>query len=198
MMPTKELQEVYNNAQEVTSLGSTDRLLAKDADGNPKSISSENLKDKIQFTSTAGKWHTLLALGLGGRASVGSMAITTSPVNQECFLLKWSIMRTGSITPKVFEIFNPLTSFGVTIMPKLRVLAPTSSGFPAYIEVFITEPKTVDVCLGACVNVHFNYGINTGIPSGYNVLEFDLSIFGGGGNLFVSNQLRNLAERRVA
>ena len=195
MSETRTLKDKLKNAQEVTSLASTDRLMVVGVDGSPKRISKSGL-DTITISCEANKWYRIVTL-TANQASVGQLLIVSSPSEQECFMLRWSIPRTGYFSPSQVDVYNPIASASFAVMPKIRVCKPASSGFALHFDVFVAKAKTLTLRINS-INADFNVVESPSIAE-LSVREFNLNTSSwGGGKTLPFNQLHNQRERRVA
>lgn len=178
MSKTKPLKDVLKNASNVTSLSSSDRIMTIGSDGTPKRATMNTLNNVATFSCNANTWYRIVTT-VGNLSTIGQLLMVSSPPEQECFSVKWSIPRTSYFSKSLIDIFNPKQSFSFVVMPKIRICRPSSSGFELHIDVFFAQGKTITVRLDPCLNANINI-IENPPTVGLTVFEYDLNIFGGG------------------
>ncbi|MDE6794107.1 MAG: hypothetical protein K2J63_02245 [Muribaculaceae bacterium] len=200
MSKTKEMKDVFKDAQVVTSLGSSDRLMVVDANGNPKRISQNDAtRQAVSLRPGTSQW---IRVAKFTETAAAILELTTQWSNVSgSRVLVAVILHSHSEFYNKIKILSCLLNSGSTVaaLTKLRVLIKKSA--ECYLEVYYapSAANPVSVELIAPFNMSIvTPVVNPTIPEGYAVKEFDLTAVVGGGKSLCFNQLRNLAERRVA
>ena len=175
------LPAIFKGATEVTTLASTDRLMVISSDGTPKKIGKDILTDTLTFNAKANTWYQIMVGSLGGTASVGSLLIVSDPVSQEALSLDWCISRSSSVERQDLHIFNPpIDRYPRIILSNLRIRIPPTAGKSFYLDLYVTDQKRISVKLGQSFNAALSLIENPQVDSTYAIMEYDLSVFGGG------------------
>ena len=175
------LPAIFKGATEVTTLASTDRLMVISSDGTPKKIGKDILTDTLTFNAKANTWYQIMVGSLGGTASVGSLLIVSDPVSQEALSLDWCISRSSSVERQDLHIFNPpIDRYPRIILSNLPIRIPPTAGKSFYLDLYVTDQKRISVKLGQSFNAALSLIENPQVDSTYAIMEYDLSVFGGG------------------
>lgn len=197
-MLTKELSQVYKDAQAVTSLESSDSILVVDNNGDQKRIS------RYSLVSQGSQISQQVSAGESGWLRIAQVSYNS------CGIIKVAI-NWGSTPPAVIffaysvhvnghYLVKCISRLAVTNMfSKIRIVKKASAS--GYIDVYapITSGHTFNFSLLASTSTSLTPGTSTDatVPDGYDSVEFTSANWRGGKSL-PFNKLRNLAERRVA
>lgn len=179
---TTTMPDVLKGAQNVTSLDSTDRVLAFDTNGNLKSLTRESMMSQHLRASmdedapASGRWLRILEVSSMSNGFVWiSNRWSNKPPRPLCFMYLGAHRQ--NINYARVLVFEPSPYF-----TKLRMVSPSSDHY--YLEVFVVSfSKTNDIDLTVSGNLTVPDSFVAGeIPSESVVQEFDLTqtIFGGG------------------
>lgn len=202
MSETRAMNDKLKNAQEVTSLASTDHLLVADANGNLKGFKNEAIPLFRHYTAGDVFYNKWVRIGACSMLLVGTFYITNFYNNDPS---KGCIFNTvGShilpFTPQIVPIISS------PWYPKLRFVYNASVN-TYYLDIFVTMSGRNNIIV-----TFSGYGFTLSdslqeatVPSGWSSKEFSLTstitsadTISGGGKLLSFNELRNTKERRVA
>lgn len=159
-MQTKELSQVFNAAQEATSLASTDKLLIADANGAPKRISlpnAQNQNNTSSFVLAAGadRWVRLAKMtGYGASCilMVGARRISNR-FNIPVTMLVQAPHGSSASNMKITILSQSIVSSSNSryLFSKIRI---TGSEGTSYVDVLMTDlssEATVGVNMTGCL-----------------------------------------------
>lgn len=202
-LQTKELQEVFKDAQEVTSLGSTDRLLAKDANGNLKGIRSFFSVNKvINFTESNGGHEIKILI-----ADIGAYPVATGfglhGFSGICYKSNVGAIDNGfgSAVVNAVACYSLAESYGVKLDTTQEYIKPSIVTYNgrAYVAISVNG-NSGSLCLVGfghnLLDTPIVLGSKTGTPADTSVTLYSGNIILGGGKSLSFNQLRKYIERR--
>lgn len=177
MSKTTPLSEVLKGTQEVTSLGTTDRVLAFDAFGNPKKISRNSLVRSVlgAISFVGEQW-----IRIGWCSSMGSAFFSVSTVwssNPGVHLLIDVICHPNSPNYNSVAVLSRLQHAKTATIDKVRVVCKT--GNPVYVDLHFNSTTThslyVELIAGRSFVLLSDFEADAQIPEGFSSKEFDLS-----------------------
>lgn len=206
MSTTIELRDKFSAATEVTSLATSDRVLAIDANGDQKKISRTNLANQ-GFSQTfsadansAGRWVRIAKM-----SNYGSSCMLT--ISSGGFSGGWIYPLTMLVTaPHAGSLDNisivslcPQKANTVNSSYPCSKIRVTGAEETKYIDIFVANSyaRTLNIVI-SCAMFSSLVTPAENPAVGNKVKEFDVSDLWGGGKLLSYNQLRNFTERRVA
>ena len=183
MSETRTLKDKLKNAQEVTSLASSDRLMVVGSDGSPKRINESSFR-KNYFRGpsnvsgmSSGKWVRIMAIETYSCGIVWiSNSYNTQAPRCSCFVF----VPSSKSTPALMQVIPLNTS---SFFQKLRIVHNSSGMF---MEVFVKTLNEVnDLILAVSGTLTVPDSFSAGEASDdYTLREFDLTsavVVGGGG-----------------
>ncbi len=194
-----KLPDVLKGATEVTSLSSTDRLVAFGSNGELKKITKANAVKKQAYIHGISSPQWVRVASFGG--SVGALIAIESiwhnvPGNRiliDCFL------HPDSISYNSITTLSQMANAANRLLKKCRVVVKRNSVcyFDIYYDATSQEQVFVKVVQGEYFSTLAEPIAGAEIPEGYTAKEFVFSEnFGGGGKTLSLNLLCNLEERR--
>lgn len=200
MSLTKTLKDKFKNAQAVTSLASTDRVMMIDPNGGLRKISPEELDRngkhaQGQVEAGSSGWLRIAKVNYDSNGIIKiskAWGATTPKFLLLCYLCHVNGVQKVSIMAFLGD--------GGTILSKARIVykANTDGYLDVYAPIPSRESFYVDLLGGMNTTLSLGSNTNAVVPEGFSVKEFSNLASVGGGKLLPFNQLRNLAERRVA
>lgn len=200
MSEAMTLAALLKSATEVTSLASSDRLLAFDSNGSLKKMSQSSCVDqgtRMSINLPAGKWSRIVTLRKS-LASVGHVAISTSypPMS---ILLGIGSQRTGILESGNLHVISCVGEGPNQLhITNVRISGKQSSDYEAVIDVYARTACTVEVYISG---IGLSLANETDVAQ-YGSISFEYPLaynmyWGGGKRLFI-NCLQFYTERRVA
>lgn len=194
-MPTKELQDVLREAQEVTSLDTTAKLALIGADGKLNKAAFDLLKD----IKTAGSF----SVSNGQWLRIAKYAQTQSPTGMLFLTHTWnnaSPSSTAMVIGAVAQYQGIRQPLSVKVLyssanPSFNSIRCVAEGTDRYVEVRLNVSSTNKPTV-RLVGVGFEltpFSISTAADA--DVIN-TVSLISGGGKTLLHNQLRNYVERR--
>lgn len=193
-----KLPDVLKGATEVTSLSSTDRLVAFGSNGELKKITKANAVKKQAYIHGISSPQWVRVASFGG--SVGALIAIESiwhnvPGNRiliDCFL------HPDSINYNSITTLSQMANAANRLLKKCRVVVKRNSVcyFDIYYDSTSQEQVFVKVMQGEYFSTLAEPIAGAEIPEGYTAKEFVFSENFGGGKTLSLNLLCNLEERR--
>ena len=206
MSASTPLKDVLKGAREVTSLASTDRVLAFDSNGDPSKISPARLTRRmLEAVSFDHKqW-----VRIGSCSSMGSAFFSISTVWSSIpgvHLLVDMILHPNNTQYNKVAVLSRLCHSNSTVIDRIRVVCKKSS--PVYVDIHFNGDVAHSVFIELLGSRNFSllpeFEPDAQVPEGFSVGEFSLATVSesadiiGGGNCLPFNRLRNRRERRAA
>lgn len=193
------ITDFFKSSPEVTSLASTDRILAIGSNGEPKKISRAKVKDNvINFEPSAPQW---IRIGKFVSGAVVTLSIFSKWETTPGFrVLVDLILHANSPSYNFATVLSKMSHAKSSVFTKLRVVTKTST--VSYVDIYYNGNGNNGGSVASFNDMNFDLltpEMDAQIPDGYNVKEFDLTqtAWGGGKRLFF-NRLQFHTERRWA
>lgn len=182
MSETKKLNALGTVATSFSSL----YLLCADGDGNAKRVNPAMAITALDYMSVEMPqtgW-VRIARNVANNAVAGFMAVTTYASMQCGFLLEIASGQVASFSKNDMKILGAGLSSndGVkTVIDKVRVLKPNTSGNPIYIDIHILEARKLQVRKGCDIGIELIpfTAVASELETGYSAIEYDLTNSGG-------------------
>lgn len=177
MSASTPLKDVLKGAREVTSLASTDRVLAFDANGNPKKISRARVANpSVSSGSLSSVQWVRIATFTTGCAALLSFNSTWNN-DPGLHLIVDAILHSYSLSYCKFAVLSRLSNSTSNVLSKLRVVVKKTD--TCYIDVLYNAAGansfSVSLLVGHNVSMLESPILNAEIPEGYSVREFSLA-----------------------
>ena len=182
MSETRTLKDKLKNAQEVTSLASSDRLMVVGSDGSPKRIGRENLMfQELTVAPDSVGW-----IRIGQFLQTASVLLSIlSQWSQTAgvrILVDFILHQNNTGYNKATVLSRMSNSSYIGVLTKCRIAV--KSGNPGYLDIYYSQDQRNGVAIHVLDAINFSPMtpvMNPEIPEGYTVKEFDLCSVAWGG-----------------
>ncbi len=151
------ITDLFKSSPEVTSLATTDRILAFDTNGNPKKIASSVVADSVDLGGRriTHKGWVRIAQGVASAGVTGVISVVTAQPNQVALMIRLAVGQAAGHAKKSIEVFGSgfSSNFTTPVITKLRMWKPISSAYPFYIDIYLAQSRTVTVRKSCDINL---------------------------------------------
>lgn len=182
MSDVKKLSDVFKASSEVTSLESTDRVLAIDANGNPKRIRRDRIATPYVFFNdiSTPQWVRIGKFTSSACALIKIFSIWNNiPGNN---ILVDMLLHPNNAQYNAATVLSRMRNAGNSLLPKLRVVRKHTS--ESYIDLYYNGNTAELVYIYLIHNQNVTLLTpepDAQIPEGYTAVEFDISTVSLGG-----------------
>ena len=180
MSTSRTLKDKLKNAQAVTSLESSDRILAADANGNLKKITRERVANPFVSSGSISSPQWVRFASFGGLGSALLFFQSDWNNNPGMHLIVDAILHSHALNYNKIAVLSRLVNTTSTVLAKLRVVIKRDA--TCYLDVYYS-PSTANTfsvrLIAGGITMLASPIFNAEIPDGYTAREFSLATVSG-------------------
>ena len=177
MSETTKLNEVFKASTEVTSLGSNDRVLAVDANGNTKRITRSRAANPMVSSGTLSTAQWVRFASFTPSAAALLFFNSSWNVNPGLHMIVDVILHPHNLAYNHVAVLSRLSNTNSNVLSKLRVVINRNS--TSYLDVYYNPSgnNTFNIALICGQNVTMLDApiLDAQVPDGFTVREFSLA-----------------------